>query len=180
MTGPIPYQPFWCEENIWHLAAHPAPGAGERVVLVITGAVDEVACWNQRAGHPGQPVLWDYHVVLAVRSAAWEVWDLDTRLGAPLAFTAWLQGTFPMPERVRAPYQPRFGVFAAEAWIAGLRSDRSHMRRADGGWQHPPPSWPMISGAGFTLAEAIATARDGLDRDQLVARLQRPARTGTA
>jgi protein N-terminal glutamine amidohydrolase len=168
---PLPYQAFWCEENIWHLADHPAPGPGERRVLVITGAEAEVACWNQRAGRPGQPIAWDYHVVLAVRGDVWQVWDLDNRLGAPLPAADWLRGTFPCPERVRTEFQPRVAMFAAEDWRRGFGSDRAHMRHVDGGWQQPPPSWPMISGREFTLADALALARAGLDLDGLAAAL---------
>ncbi len=83
----------------------------------------------------------------------------------------WLHATFPAPEQVRAPYQPRFAVFAAQDWIAGFGSDRAHMRRADGGWQQPPPPWPAISGAGLTLAAAIAQARAGLDLKALATAL---------
>ena len=169
---PILYQPFWCEENIWHLAVHPAPGTGERLVLVITGAGTEVACWNQRAGSPGQPVLWDYHVILAVRSPVWRIWDLDTSLGSPLPAQTWLHGTFPRPAQVRRTNQPRFAVFTASAWLAGFASDRSHMRRSDGGWQQPPPPWPPIDGLDLTLADAIGQARAGLDLTELVVLLQ--------
>lgn len=165
---PILHQPFWCEENIWHLAAHPAPGPGERLVLVITGAGGEVACWQQRAGPPDEPILWDYHVVLAAQGdGGWTLWDLDSRLGAPLPASDWLHGTFPCPERVRRPYRPRFAVFPATEWRTRLGSDRSHMRRADGGWQRPPPPWPPPAGGGLTLAQAIGLARAGLDLDAL-------------
>lgn len=168
---PILHQPFWCEENIWQLAAHPAPGPGERRVLVLTGAAAEVACWEQRAARPGRPLLWDYHVVLAAHDGGWRIWDLDTRLGAPLPAADWLRGTFPAPERVRAAYQPRFAVFAAQAWRDGFGSDRAHMRRADGGWQRPPPPWPPPSGQAITLAGALAQARAGLDLAALAASL---------
>lgn len=168
---PILHQPFWCEENIWHLAAHPNPGPGERRVLVITGAGAEVACWEQRAGRPGRPIAWDYHVVLAVRADTWRIWDLDCRLGAPLAAAAWLRATFPCPERVRAPFQPRFALFTAEAWRSDFGSDRAHMRDADGGWQQPPPPWPAIAGGAFTLADAVSRARAGLDLAALAAAL---------
>jgi hypothetical protein len=170
-TPPLPYQAFWCEENIWHLATHPAPGTGERLVLVITGAEAEVACWNQRAGRPGQPILWDYHVVLAVRATAWLIWDLDTRLGAPVPATAWLHGTFPQPERVREDFQPRFGVFTSAEWVSGFGSDRSHMRRADGTWHQPLPPWPPPTGQAFGLDAAIAAARKGHDLTALYKRL---------
>jgi hypothetical protein len=47
---------------------------------VITGAGAQVACWQQKAGVANAPILWDYHVVLAVHSDGWCIWDLDGRL----------------------------------------------------------------------------------------------------
>lgn len=158
------YQPFWCEENCWHLAADPAIGEGERLVLILSGSSGNVACWAQRAAEPGEVVLWDYHVVLAVLSADhWLVWDQDTRLGCPLPAEAWLTGTFPLPEHVPARFSPRFLVLPAADYRRDLHSDRSHMRTADGGWQHPPPPWPLIGGGGVTLADYLVQARGGID-----------------
>ena len=162
-TQLIPYQPFWCEENIWQLARHPAPGPGERLVIVVTGVEAEVACWHQRAGRSRQPLCWDYHVVLGVRTNGWSIWDLDTRLGYPVPARSWLDATFPCPEQVNPAFQPRFAVYPAAQWIDGFGSDRSHMRTAEGGWQHEPPAWPPISGSALTLGAAVASARAGLD-----------------
>jgi hypothetical protein len=168
----IAHQPFWCEENIWHLAQHPAPGAGERLVLVISGAGGEVACWAQRAGRAGRPILWDYHVVLAVRwEDGWRIWDLDTRLGCPLPAATWLHGTFPCPDRVLPAFQPRFAVIPAATWIASFGSDRAHMRDAGGGWQRPPPPWPPIHAGDLSLEAAVQQARNGIDLAGLLARL---------
>jgi hypothetical protein len=149
-------------------------GADERVVLVVTGASAEVACWHQKAGGADAPILWDYHVVLAARAgAAWSIWDLDGRLGAPVAARAWLGTTFPLPALVPARHQPRFEWIAADEYVRGFGSDRSHMRTPDGGWQREPPAWPPIDGAGraLTLSALRARARDGLDLAALTARL---------
>ncbi len=159
----IPHHPFWCEENIWHLAQHPAPGPGERLVIVITGAESEFVCWHQHSGRNQQPVCWDYHVVMAVRSPRWSIWDLDTRLGFPVPARSYLNTTFPCPEQVPAAFHPRFAFFPAAQWIDGFGSDRSHMRTPEGAWQHDPPPWPPISGQTLTLATAIANARAGLN-----------------
>lgn len=166
------YQPFWCEENAWHLAADPCVastgGAGERRVLILSGSSGTVACWAQRAAEPGEVVLWDYHVVLAVRAAdGWLVWDQDTRLGCPLPVEVWLTGTFPVPEQVPAKFSPRFLAISAADYRRDLRSDRSHMRTASGGWQHPPPPWPLIAGGSVTLAEYVARARRGIGLEEL-------------
>jgi hypothetical protein len=97
MTFRPAYQPFWCEENIWHLAGAPQVGSGKRLVLILTGSNRHVACWSQRATPPDEAVLWDYHVVLAVRSATeCVIWDLDTRLGYPVPAAIWLGATIPV------------------------------------------------------------------------------------
>lgn len=170
--SPFLHQPFWCEENIWHLAQHPAVAAArERLVVVLTGAQGPVACWQQKAGIVGAPVFWDYHVVLATRFDGWQIWDLDARLGCPTTAAQWMRTTFPSPEAVPAAFQPRFGIIQADAYVEHFGSDRSHMLDADGTWQQPPPSWPQITGNGLTLAAAIDMARGGLDLAAVEARL---------
>jgi hypothetical protein len=170
---PFLHQPFWCEENVWHLAQHAATQAPERLVLVLTGAGAQVACWHQKAGDPGRPILWDYHVVLATRTDArgWQVWDLDSRVGIPVEARAWLQATFPAPDQVPRPYQPRFAAIPADDYVRGFGSDRAHMRDSDGSWMQQPPPWPTIAGGGLTLTEALEQARRGLDLAKIAARL---------
>lgn len=170
MKPPL-YQPFWCEENIWHLAQDPATAGDERLVVVIVGAGAQVACWQQKAGVSGAPILWDYHVVLATRSGEdWRLWDLDGCLGFPIAARTWLETTFPSPQLVPARFQPRFGLIPADDFVSTFGSDRSHMRAADGTWQQPPPPWPPIAGHGLTLADARRQARQGLDLAAITAR----------
>jgi hypothetical protein len=167
LRPPPRHQPFWCEENIWFLAQHPALTACERLVIVLTGATAEVACWQQRAGAADGFVLWDYHVVLAMQAPDWQILDLDTRLGHPLPARDWLMATFPQHTRVRPAYQPRFALIPAPAYIRDFGSDRSHMRTADGGWQRPPPPWPPVTGHGLTLPALLAQARQGLSLPDL-------------
>ena len=172
----FPYQAFWCEENVWQLAQRPETAGDERLVLVLTGAAGAMACWQQKAGLDGDPIAWDYHVVLATRDAGWRIWDLDCRVGCPLPASAWLSSTFPFPEVVPAALQPRFALFPASDYIERFSSDRSHMRDPDGRWLQPPPSWPPISGQPsampLKLTDAIAQARHGLDLASVTARLR--------
>ncbi len=168
------YQPFWCEENIWHLAGDPAFGPGARHVLLITGAGGHVACWNQRAADAGVPVLWDYHVVLAqVDGRAWRIWDLDSRAGCPVAAGDWLAATFPVRVLVPAEHQPRFLTVPAEEFRREFSSDRAHMRAAGGGWMQPPPPWPAISGGSVPLATYLGRARAGFELAEAVRRWSR-------
>mgnify|MGYP000246129574 CR=1 FL=1 len=151
----LPYQPFWCEENAWHLCQDPRV-RGRRYALIVTGD-DNVALWAQRAGPPGQAVAWDYHVlVLAEAEGAWTAWDPDCVHGPTLPAGQWLAGSFPCPERVPAALQPRFRLVDGDEWVAHLRSDRSHMRDARGGWQRPPPPWPPPGDGGMNLREWLA------------------------
>ncbi len=176
VTGPprdaLKHQAFWCEENIWHLAQAPVTVADKRLVLAMSGPSGHVACWQQAAGEPGEGVLWDYHVVLATKSATWQIWDLDSRLGAPVAAETWLKETFPYPDFVPPRYHPRFAVIEAAAYVKAFASDRSHMRDQDGSWVQPPPPWPAISGSGLDLQGLRDLARNGLDMAEIAARLQ--------
>src|SRR5690606_16532991 len=74
------YCPFFCEENVWHLCAHPRGAAAGRRVVSIASPDRRVAMWGQKASRePRAAIAWDYHVVLLLRELgrAWQVWDLD-------------------------------------------------------------------------------------------------------
>jgi len=168
MTGP-PYHPFYCEENIWLLAQDPRCGPGTRLVLLISGTSGRVAMWHQRAApRVGEPIPWDYHVVLLVQQNGWQTWDLDTDLGAPIPVETWLSACFPHQTRVRPGFRPRFRILPAAEYVATLRTDRSHMRDDDGTWLHPPPSWPPPGNGGSNLRALAEITRPhpGLVVDQ--------------
>jgi len=151
----LPYQPFWCEENAWQVCQDPRV-PGRRHALIVTGEAN-VAVWAQRAAPAGMPVAWDYHVlVFAESDGVWTAWDPDCVHGPVLPAARWLAVSFPCPERVPAGLQPRFRLVEGEEYVANLRSDRSHMRDARGGWQRPPPPWPPPGDGGMNLAEWLA------------------------
>lgn len=140
------YTAFYCEENIWQLAGNPVLSEDECVVLVITNPTRTCMLWQQRAVAPGQPLVWDYHVVLVARSAseqAWQVYDFDTRLAFPSSLDVWLKETFPRCDQWRPDFLPHFRVVPAADFHDRLVSDRSHMK-TPGGWRQPPPPWPCI------------------------------------
>jgi hypothetical protein len=157
----FPYQPFYCEENVWRLCADPRVGDGERLVAWITGPAGpdgragNCALWHQRAAAPGEPILWDYHTILLVRDAAWRVWDLDTDLGLPLAAEDYLAATFADQRLVPPRWRARFRVMYAGDYARTLASDRSHMRRPDGSWLRPPPEWAPPGDGGSNVARFL-------------------------
>ena len=138
----VPYQPFYCEENVWQLCRHPAMACRTVFVVFIFGRASAIPLWHQRAARsPEWPVFWDYHAVLMTTgrpSAA--VWDLDSVLDWPVPLEAYLAATFKiaLPE-VHAPI---FRVVNGGDFLATFSSDRSHMRDAKGGFIAPPPPWP--------------------------------------
>ncbi|HEV3028414.1 MAG TPA: hypothetical protein VG457_12625 [Planctomycetota bacterium] len=150
----IRYCPYFCEENIWHLATdehvigkdRPIPASDRRVVF-ISNARRWVAMRNQRAGGP-RTILWDYHVVLLAQG---QVWDLESTLGFPIDLDRWIHGSF-CP---RYPdFAPRFRVIDAPTYRNSFASDRSHMLGPGGLPRRPFPPWPRI-GVGMNLPKFI-------------------------
>lgn len=141
------YAAFYCEENIWHLAAHPRLGAYHRSVVFISNPDRTCAFWSQRlAKDPRMPVIWDYHVVLLVcegDGARPLVLDLDSRLDFPVPLEVYLAETFPPRLPIPEMYRPRFRFIDGETYRRVFSSDRSHMRQDDD-WLREPPPWPII------------------------------------
>jgi protein N-terminal glutamine amidohydrolase len=147
------YQAFYCEENIWHLCGDPRAGGDDRHVLFVSNEARRVAMWGQKASRdPGDPVVWDYHVVLLARTRTWSVWDFDSTLGLDVPLARWLESSFDafVPEAFR----PLFRCVEAGAYRRELASDRRHMRRPDGTEVSPAPPWPCI-GRGHNLDRFI-------------------------
>ncbi|HEY8427041.1 MAG TPA: hypothetical protein VIL20_01650 [Sandaracinaceae bacterium] len=140
------YAPFYCEENVWWLAQEPRLAGLPREVVMVSNEARAVACFAQRAApSEGAPVVWDYHVVLAVRRPEGvEVEDLDCTRGFPLEAGDWLEATFGPARALPPRYAPRFRVIDADAYVSLFSSDRAHMRAPDGGWLAPEPPWPAI------------------------------------
>lgn len=149
MTAKPAYCPFFCEENVWHLCAHPDLAAAERRVLFISNPDRRVAMWGQRASRdPRAPIAWDYHVVLLLRHPAreWQIWDLDALDPGPRSARDWLRDSFDHAHLLPRRYAPRFRMIDCAEYRRHLRSDRRHMRRPDGTPMQPPPPWPAIVG----------------------------------
>jgi hypothetical protein len=146
IAGRFRAHPFYCEENIWHLAEPRVSGGLDGSVALVTNPDGLCAMWNQRAADPGEPVAWDYHVLLITPrgEGAWEVWDLDSRLGVPVEFERYAAASFAPPGALPRRFEPRFRVLGASEYVSGFSSDRSHMRTRAGRYRKPPPPWPPI------------------------------------
>lgn len=150
------YQAFYCEENVWHLCQSETLADRDNFAVFISNAARRCPLWNQRAARIyGEPVVWDYHVVLLSADPTGEhgpqIWDMDTRLGYPLPVDQWWQGTFPPPHVLPEDLQPCSRVISAQDYIEHFSSDRSHMRTEEGRWRAPPPAWPVIAKEGHPI-----------------------------
>ncbi len=140
------YQPFYCEENIWWLCAEPPPGVRIEQVVFVAGLHGVCPIAEQHAGGVDGLVWWDYHCIGLDQER--RIWDLDSRLPLPVAASIWLERSFPRAAELQAPLQPLFRLVPGTHYLQDFRSDRRHMRTADGRWQQPPPPWAYIGSFG--------------------------------
>lgn len=169
------YHPLYCEENVFHLCGHPDVAARAPAAVFIRGAGAHCVMWHQRlAEGPGEPVVWDYHVVLLARDP-WQVFDLDTTLALPCDALSYLRRSFRPELSLRREFVPWFRVVPADELARTFASDRSHMRTHSGEWTAAPPPWPAI-GQGTTLARFLdrrdAIAGEVLDLPALIDRVR--------
>lgn len=140
------YAAFWCEENVWHLAhrAEDEDWLDARAVF-ISSPNRCVAMFDQRAAPQGEPIVWDYHVVLWFRAEdQWWTIDLDSRSGPLLALDDWLDASFPVPELIPDELAPTFRIVPAAEFLETFHTDRSHMLDENGTYRADPPSWEPL------------------------------------
>jgi protein N-terminal glutamine amidohydrolase len=141
------HQPFYCEENVFHLCQHPFWGERSRHAVFVTGPLGGCFMWHQKArNHPNAPIFWDYHVFV-VAEDPWEVWDLDSTLGCPVSALKYFIHSFRkgLPPAV----SPIFRFVSPNDLATHFRSDRSHMKDETGDYTRPPPPWPEVSAKGL-------------------------------
>ena len=127
-----PYTPLFCEENIWWLARcllEEGMDAEQMQVLFFSNAGMQILLMNQRAAGPGQPIIWDYHVVLraSMNDSDW-IMDFDTRLPFMTPLEAYLLGTFPLQNELPEQYRTWVRSIPAQSYLDHFFSDRSHMK----------------------------------------------------
>jgi len=136
------YQARYCEENVWRLLAHPELEACRAWAVIVSSESHRYFALHQIAGRTGDGlVCWDYHVFAVAEETDGTRFalDLDSDLPFPCPLKRYLVETF-WPLRHQQP-RPLFRLMTAADYLAGLASDRSHMRKPDGSYAAPPPPW---------------------------------------
>ena len=140
------YQPYYCEENIWHLCQNKQLKNSH--VIFIASRGDSFPMLNQRVmKDPLIPILWDYHVILLVHSETNQILDFDTTLPFGVDVDTYFRHSFLDSALLGSDEAPLFKVITASKFTATFSSDRSHMK-TESGWLAPQPDWPRI--ANFT------------------------------
>ncbi len=136
------YQPYYCEENIWHLCQHEQ--FKDSFIIFVASTGDSFPMLNQRVmSDPSIPILWDYHVVLLLLSESSQILDFDTILPFGVPVDTYFRHSFLDNRLLTAAETPLFRVVPASEFVGSFSSDRSHMKVGEG-WIAPPPDWPRI------------------------------------
>lgn len=142
------YQPFYCEENIWHLCQHPQYLGGH--VIVISAYGDFFPMFFQKTGQgKHQLIFWDYHVVLLQDG---KIHDFNSTLSLSTPSQNYFAHSFADEARLKPLQIPYFRVLSSKDYVESFASDRRHMK-TQSGWNAPPPDWPLISATSSNLKQ---------------------------
>ncbi|MFK5986175.1 MAG: hypothetical protein QM479_12240 [Pseudomonadota bacterium] len=124
------YTALFCEENIWHLAQSlfAAGIKSEDIQIVfITNKNKQIAIFNQIAVAQNQAVIWDYHVILLLKTEqSHSIFDFDSRLGFTSDYQNYLKNS--LPDNIITEYSSVFRIIPAQVYLNYFDSDRSHMQ----------------------------------------------------
>ncbi|KAH8401761.1 hypothetical protein KR009_007760, partial [Drosophila setifemur] len=139
------------EENVWKLCEQVKRTRPEELskcyAVFVSNEGRTVPLWRQKAGRgDDQVVIWDYHVFFMHNPSPNRclVFDLDTTLPFPTYFHKYVTETFRSDLALRPEHHRFFRVIPSDTYLIEFSSDRRHMRRPDGSWIKPPPSYPPI------------------------------------
>lgn len=144
------HTPFYCEENIWKLCDRIQEDHSTELdychVAFISNPKRMVPLWRQKSGKTEEKLaLWDYHVILLYNpDDRCVVYDMDSDLPFPTHFHKYVTETFRTENILQPEYHRFFRVLPVSKFMSLFSSDRSHMRREDGTWAKPPPTYAPI------------------------------------
>ncbi|KAM9307743.1 protein N-terminal glutamine amidohydrolase [Gastrophryne carolinensis] len=151
------YSSCYCEENVWKLCEYirdqgEAP-LEEFYAIFLSNENRMIPIWKQKSGRRGEPVIWDYHVVLLHASSGSErqIYDLDTELPFPCPCDLYIKEALRSDDNIRREFKRKLRLIRADDFLGTFASDRSHMKGSDDKWKKPPPPYPCIQTAECTM-----------------------------
>ncbi|KAL0961942.1 hypothetical protein UPYG_G00333720 [Umbra pygmaea] len=163
------YTSCYCEENVWKLCeqiqTQTQISLDEMYAVFISNEKRTIPIWKQKSSREGQPVVWDYHVVLLHQSKQGPsfIYDLDTVLPFPCPLDVYNKEAFRTDRGIIPAFWRKLRVIPAHTYLKNFASDRSHMKEADGTWRMPPPPYPCIE-----TAESVMNLDDFISMDPKV------------
>ncbi|KAL3680327.1 hypothetical protein R1sor_023283 [Riccia sorocarpa] len=156
--GQFKYTACYCEENIYMLCKAlgeqglASPDHSDLYVVFISNDIQQVPFWRQRNSSTGPDgfSVWDYHVICVQKTSEADealVWDLDTTLPFPVAFSLYAEKSLRPDIRLDKVYSRLFRVIKASSYLSSFASDRRHMKTPEGRWRAPPPPYECIKAA---------------------------------
>lgn len=147
------YTSCYCEENVWKLCdkiqnsknLRNLVEKGNVYAIFISNENKTVPLWQQSASENEDGlVVWDYHVILAMKGEKCMVFDLDTKLPYPCEFEQYSERTFQSDDDIMEKFHRKFRVITIQEFLEHFASDRRHMKDANGEWIKPSPNYPCI------------------------------------
>ncbi|CAK8698011.1 protein N-terminal glutamine amidohydrolase-like [Clavelina lepadiformis] len=149
------YTKCYCEENVWMLCNHVLKNHKNLLqqfyVIFVSNENKAVPLWAQKSRTDiTKPVIWDYHALLLfVEGSEYEgehayILDLDSVLPFPTKLSIYCQEAFRPDILLKTEFKQYLKLIPADTYLKTFSSDRSHMKKAEGDWFFPPPSYECI------------------------------------
>nr|CAG4650428.1 EOG090X0C0Q [Sida crystallina] len=146
------YTSCFCEENVWHMAKNIRDKGDDSTlkqcfVVFVSNTHESIPLWKQKAGKDQDGfVVWDYHVFFlhASETRINQIYDLDSTLQFPCNFDEYARKSLRNEELMPEEFHRFFRVIPAKDFLESFSSDRRHMKKDDGTWMKPPPTYPPI------------------------------------
>ncbi|XP_072266771.1 protein N-terminal glutamine amidohydrolase isoform X2 [Pyxicephalus adspersus] len=141
------------EENVWKLCEHirdqSARPLQEFYAVFLSNDKRMIPIWKQQCGRPGEPVIWDYHVILLHVCSRGQsmIYDLDSVLPFPCPCELYIKEALRSDENIRRDFRRKLRLTQADEFLRTFASDRSHMKYSGNKWKKPPPPYPCIQTA---------------------------------
>lgn len=150
------YTSCYCEENVWKLCDYVRHNQIELLdycfAVFISNAKRVIPIWMQKCGSGTDKVIfWDYHVIFMFNTGECAcVYDLDSCLPFPTDFRLYCNLALRSDDNIAPECHRKVRVVPAEMYLELFASDRSHMKKRNGNWRHPPPPYPAIMTPEYT------------------------------